>query len=169
LISLRKMTESVIVVHGGAWDIPDRLVDLNIRGVKEAAEKGWGILEKRGSALNAVGAAINCLEDNLVFDAGIGSVLTEDGTVEMDALIMYSATLGAGTVAGLRNIRHPIDLARIVMEETPHVMMIGKGTRRLADQYGIEKLTQDKLVTDEARQELSEWLQKKKLGASFGH
>ena len=87
----------------------------------------------------------------------------------MDALIMDGTTLGAGAVAGLRDIRHPIDLARIVMEKTPHVMMIGEGARRLADKHGVEKLTQDKFVTDEARQELAEWLKKKKLGVSFGH
>ena len=164
------MTDPVVVVHGGAWDIPDRLVDVNLLGVEDAVEKGWGILKKSGSALDAVVArAVNRLEDNPMFDAGIGSVLTEDGTVEMDALIMDGATLGAGAVAGLRDIRHPIDLARIVMEKTPHVMMIGEGAQRLADKHVIEKVTQDKLVTDEARQELAEWLKKKKLGASFGH
>ncbi len=162
------MNDPVIIVHGGAWAIPDRLAEVNISGVEDAAEKGWSILGKGGSALDAVVAAVNSLEDNPVFDAGIGSVLTEDGTVEMDALLMDGATLGAGAVAGLRNIRHPIDLARIVMEKTPHVMMIGEGAQRLADRYGVEKLTQDKLVTDEARNELDEWLKAKKLGATFG-
>jgi len=163
------MTDPVIVIHGGAWAIPDRLVDVNISGVEEAARKGWRILGKRGSALDAVVAAVNSLEDNPVFDAGIGSVLTEEGTVEMDALIMDGATLGAGAVAGLRDIRYPIDLARIVMEKTPHVLMIGEGAQRLADRYGVEKLSQDRLVTDEARQELAEWLREKKAGAAFGH
>jgi beta-aspartyl-peptidase (threonine type) len=163
------MTDPVIVVHGGAWDMPDRLVEVNIRGVEEATGKGGSVLGKGGSALDAIVAAIKCLEDNPVFDAGIGSVLTDEGTVEMDALIMDGATLEAGAVAGLRDIRHPISLARIVMEKTPHVMMIGEGARRLAEKYGVEKLEQSKLVTDEARQELAEWLEKKRLGASFGH
>jgi len=163
------MTEPVIVVHGGAWAIPDRLVDLNICGVEDATGKGWGVLGKGGSALDAVVAAVSCLEDNPVFDAGIGSVLTEEGTVEMDALIMDGATLGAGAVAGLREIRHPIDLARIVMDKTPHVMMIGEGALRLAEKHGVEKLVQSKLVTDEARRELTEWLDKKRFGVSFGH
>ncbi len=163
------MIDPVIIVHGGAWAIPDRLVEANITGVENAVSKGWGILTNGGSALDTVVAAVNSLEDNPAFDAGIGSVLTEDGTVEMDAMIMDGATLGAGAVAGLRNIRHPVDLARIVMEKTPHVMMIGEGVQRLADRYGVEKLTQDKLVTDEARKELAEWLRAKKLGASFGH
>jgi len=163
------MTDPVIVVHGGAWPLPDRLVEVNIRGVEEAAGKGWRVLEKGGSALDAVVAAVKCLEDNPAFDAGVGSVLTEEGTVEMDALIMDGATLGAGAVAGLRDIRNPISLARVVMEKTPHVMMIGEGARRLAEKYGVEKLAQSKLVTDEARKELAEWLEKKRLGASFGH
>ena len=163
------MTEPIIVVHGGAWAIPDRLVDLNICGVEDATGKGWRVLGKGGSALDAVVAAVNCLEDNSVFDAGIGSVLTEEGTVEMDALIMDGATLGAGAVAGLRDIRHPIDLARIVMDKTPHVMMIGEGALRLAEKHGVEKLVQSKLVTDEARRELTEWLDKKRFGVSFGH
>ena len=146
------MTDPVIIVHGGAWAIPDRLVEVNIRGVEDATANGWGVLGNDGSALDAVVAAIKCLEDNPVFDAGVGSVLTEEGTVEMDALIMDGATLGAGAVAGLHDIRHPIDMARIVMEKTPHVLMIGEGARRLAEKYGVEKLAQRKLVTDEARQ-----------------
>jgi L-asparaginase / beta-aspartyl-peptidase len=161
------MTDPVIIVHGGAWDIPDRLVEANKRGVEEAVGKGWSVLKKRGSALDTVVAAVNSLEDNPTFDAGIGSVLTEDGTVEMDALIMDGATLGAGSVAGLRDIRHPVDLARLVMEKTPHVLMIGEGAQRLAEKYHAEKLPQEKLVTDEARHELAEWLKKKK--AQQGH
>jgi beta-aspartyl-peptidase (threonine type) len=163
------MTDPVIVVHGGAWAIPDRLVEVNIRGVEDAVGKGWGVLGKGGSALDAIVTAVNSLEDDPVFDAGIGSVLTEEGTVEMDALIMDGATLGAGAVAGLRDIRHPVDLARVVMEKTPHVLMIGEGARRLAEKYGVEKIAQSRLVTDEARQELAEWLEKKRRGASFGH
>ncbi len=161
------MTDPVIIIHGGAWDIPDRLVDLNILGVEEAVGKGWNTLKGRGSALDAVVAAVNTLEDNPAFDAGIGSVLTEDGTVEMDALIMDGATLGAGSVAGLRDVRHPIDLARLVMERTPHVLMIGEGARRLAEKYHVERFPQEKLVTDEARRELTEWLAAKK--AKSGH
>jgi beta-aspartyl-peptidase (threonine type) len=156
------MTDPVIIVHGGAWDIPDRLVDANIAGVEDAVAKGWKVLKAKGFALDAVVAAVNALEDNPTFDAGIGSVLTEDGTVEMDALIMDGSTLGAGSVAGLRDVRYPINLARLVMEKTPHVLMIGEGAQRLADKYKVERLTQDKLVTDEARHELAEWLKKRK-------
>ena len=161
-------TDPVIIVHGGAWEIPDRLVDVNIRGVEEAAGKGWAVLKGKGPALDSVVAAVNALEDNPVFDAGIGSVLTEDGTVEMDAMIMDGTTLGAGAVAGLRDVRHPVDLARIVMEKTPHVLMIGEGARRLADKYNVERIPRERLVTDEARRELVEWLEKRRRGAA-GH
>jgi len=163
------MVKPVIVVHGGAWGIPDEQVEENIKGVKEAANKGWNILEKNGSALDAVVAAVNSLEDNPIFDAGIGSVLTEDGTVEMDALIMDGRNLDTGAVAGLRDVRYPIRLARLVMEKTPHVLMIGEGANRLAQESKIERITQDQLVTKGARKELEEWLKERRFGETFGH
>jgi beta-aspartyl-peptidase (threonine type) len=163
------MVKPVIIVHGGAWGIPDRLVDANIKGVKESVKTGWVILEEGGSALDAVVAAVNVLEDNPSFDAGIGSVLTEDRTVEMDALIMDGSNLDAGAVAGLKDVRYPIRLARKVMEETPHVMIIGEGANRLADEFGLERITQEELVTEEARLEFEEWSEKAEYGDSFGH
>ena len=167
--SLLGMVKPVIIVHGGAWGIPDRLVDANLKGVEESVRAGWVILENAGSALDAVVAAVNVLEDNPSFDAGIGSVLTEDRTVEMDALIMDGANLDAGAVAGLRDVRYPIRLARRVMEETPHVMMIGEGARRVAEEFGLERITQEELVTEEARLEFEEWSEKAEFGDSFGH
>ncbi len=163
------MVKPVIIVHGGAWGIPDRLVEANLNGVKESVKAGWKVLETGGSALDAVVAAVNVLEDDPGFDAGIGSVLTEDRTVEMDALIMDGANLDAGAVAGLRDIRYPIRLARKVMEETPHVMMIGEGASRVAEQFGLERITQEELVTDEAAREFEEWSKKSEFGDSFGH
>ena len=163
------MVKPVIVVHGGAWGIPDEQVDDNINGVEEAAKQGWNILQKAGSALDAVVSAVNSLEDNPVFDAGVGSVLTEDGTVEMDALIMDGSSLEAGAVAGLRDVRYPVRLARLVMEQTPHVFMIGEGANRIAEEFEVERITQDQLVTDTARRELDEWLKEKRFGETFGH
>lgn len=163
------MVKPVIIVHGGAWGIPDRLVDANIKGVKESVKAGWKVLEAGGSALDAVVAAVNVLEDNPSFDAGIGSVLTEDRTVEMDALIMDGSNLDAGAVAGLKDVRYPIRLARKVMEETPHVMIIGEGANRLADEFGLERINQEELVTEEARLEFEEWSEKAEYGNSFGH
>jgi len=163
------MVNPVIVVHGGAWGIPDEQVDENIKGVENAVKKGWKILKEGDSALDAVVAAVNSLEDNPVFDAGIGSVLTEDGTVEMDALIMDGKSLEAGAVAGLRDVRYPIKLARLVMEATPHVFMIGEGANRLAEEFNVERITQNQLVTETARKELEEWLKEKRFGETFGH
>ena len=163
------MVKPVIIVHGGAWGIPDRLVDANLNGVEESVKAGWKVLEAGGSALDAVVAAVNVLEDNPSFDAGIGSVLTEDRTVEMDALIMDGSNLDAGAVAGLKDVRYPIRLARKVMEETPHVMMIGEGANRLADEFGLERITQEELVTEEARLEFEEWSEKAEYGDSFSH
>ena len=163
------MVKPVIIVHGGAWGIPDRLVDANLNGVEESVKAGWKVLEAGGSALDAVVAAVNVLEDNPSFDAGIGSVLTEDRTVEMDALIMDGSNLDAGAVAGLKDVRYPIRLARKVMEETPHVMIIGEGANRLADEFGLERITQEELVTEEARLEFEEWSEKAEYGDSFGH
>jgi len=159
----------VIVIHGGAWDIPDDQVDENIAGVEKAVKLGWEVLEKGGSALDAVVAAINSLEDNPFFDAGIGSVLTQDGTVEMDALIMDGKTLEAGAVAGLRDVRYPVRLARLVMEETPHVLMIGEGATRMADKFKVERITQKELVTEGARKELQDWLKEHTIKGTSGH
>jgi beta-aspartyl-peptidase (threonine type) len=159
----------VIVVHGGAWDIPDDQVVENIAGVEDAVRLGWQELMKGGSALDAVVAAINNLEDNPTFDAGIGSSLTQGGTVEMDALIMDGKTLEAGAVAGLRDVRYPVRLARLVMEETPHVLMIGEGALRIANEFNVERILQEQLVTENAQIELKEWLKEHKFGATFRH
>jgi beta-aspartyl-peptidase (threonine type) len=163
------MVGSVIVVHGGAWSIPDDQVEENIAGVEEAARKGWNLLIEGGSALDAVNVAVNSMEDDPIFDAGIGSVLTEEGTVEMDALIMDGSNLHAGAVAGLRDVRYPVNLARVVMEETPHVLMMGEGANRLALEHGLERITQEKLVTDYARWELREWLKERRYSETFSH
>jgi beta-aspartyl-peptidase (threonine type) len=137
--------------------------------VEDAAKKGWEILVSGGSALDAVNIAVNNMEDNPIFDAGIGSVLTEEGTVEMDALIMNGENLEAGAVAGIRNIRYPINLARVVMEETPHVLIISDGANKLAHEHNLELISQEKLVTDHARWELKEWLKKRRFGETFSH
>jgi beta-aspartyl-peptidase (threonine type) len=114
-----------IIVHGGAWSLPDRLVEASVRGVEEAARRGWKALTSGGSALDAVEAAVRFMEDDPVFDAGVGSELNADGEVEMDSVIMEGGELRAGAVAGVKGVRHPVSLARRVMEETDHVMIIG--------------------------------------------
>lgn len=159
-----------IIIHGGAWGIPERLLVKNLEGIELAVKQGWEILDKGGSSLDAVEAAVNAMEIDPIFDAGVGSVLTEDGNVEMDALIMDGKTLNAGAVAGLRDIKNPVSLARHVMEDTPHVFVIGEGADRLASEFKFPRVTQNELVTEEARKELEEFLtNEREFGKNFGH
>ena len=147
----RARVSPAIIVHGGAWSLPDRLVEASVRGVEEAARRGWDVLSSGGSALDAVEAAVRSMEDDPVFDAGVGSELNEDGEVEMDSVIMEGGELKAGAVAGVKGVRHPVSLARRVMEETDHVMIIGEGAMRLARELGVEEASQEELVTESAR------------------
>ena len=110
-----------LIVHGGAWDIPDEAVEACKSGCHRALTAGWSILAGGGSALDAVEAAIIVLEDEPVFDAGFGSHLNLDGRVECDAIVMDGATLRAGAAAALQRIRNPIRLARVVLEKFPHL------------------------------------------------
>ena len=118
-----------IIVHGGAGAVPHDEEDAVVAGVREAALSGKVVLAGRGSSLNAVETAIKVLEDNPLFNCGTGSVLTFDGEVEMDAAVAYGPALGFGAIAGIKNVQHPISLARMVMEKTDHVLLQGSGTQ----------------------------------------
>lgn len=148
------MAKPVMMVHGGAWSIPDNLLEESYQGIKDAVRKGYDILEKGGSALDAVQAAVVVLEDDPDFDAGCGSVLTLNGDVEMDAVIMCGKTLKAGGVACVHNIKNPINLAREVMDKTKHVLLVGKGANDFAEEVGIKKVPTESLVSEEALREL---------------
>jgi len=104
--------EPIIVVHGGAWSIPDHMETVSREGVKNAAKAGYNVLLSGGSALDTVTAAVMALEDDPAFDAGRGSVLTDSGKVEMDAMVMDGENLETGAVASVNNVRNPIMLAR---------------------------------------------------------
>src|SRR6267143_4825718 len=144
------MTPSLIV-HGGAWDIPDECVDACKAGCERALAAGWSILSSGGSALDAVVAAVVVLEDDPVFDAGFGSHLTLDGYVECDAIVMDGATLRAGSVAALRHIRNPIRLARQVLENSPHMMLVGEGAERFAVEQGLTLCEPEELIAEAER------------------
>jgi L-asparaginase / beta-aspartyl-peptidase len=140
-----------LIVHGGAWDIPDEAVDACKSGCERALSAGWSVLNSGGSALDAVQAAVIVLEDDPVFDAGFGSHLTLDGYVECDAMVMDGATLRAGSVAALRRIRNPIRLARQVLENCPHMMLVAEGAERFAADQGLELCAPEELIAEAER------------------
>ncbi len=142
----------IIIVHGGAWRIPKNMEKPCLRGAKNAARVAMNRLLDDSSALDAVEAAVKCMEDNPTFDAGIGSVLNAEGEIELDAAIMDGKTLNAGAVAAVRNIRNPISLARRVMEKSNHVLLVGEGANKFAVIQGFEKF--DGLVV---KREFDRW------------
>ena len=138
----------VLVVHGGAWNIPDGMVEAHLRGTRAALAAGWKVLERGGTALEAVEAAIALMEDDDTFDAGRGSFLTRDGHVQLDALLMDGATLRAGGVGCVERIRNPIRAARKILEESPHVYFVGEGAERFAQEHGIPLCDNRELVIE---------------------
>ncbi|XP_075058672.1 isoaspartyl peptidase/L-asparaginase-like [Mixophyes fleayi] len=143
----------VIVVHGGAWAIPDDLAESSKIGVKNAAKCGFSILASGGSSMQAVESAVRMLEDNPVFDAGHGAVLNANGDVELDAIIMDGKNLAVGAVSCIKNIANPVMFARTVMEKTPHSMLTGAGANTFAERMNIDKVPTDELVTENATKE----------------
>ena len=136
LINVQK---PVIVVHGGAgaWN-PER-IQPGLEGVKRASRKGFDILNKGESPVDAVIEAVAVMEDDAAFNAGYGSSLNIEKRVEMEASIMDGKTLRAGATGLLKDIRNPVRLARIVMEKTDHVFVVGEGAERLAKIFNLEK------------------------------
>ncbi len=140
-----------LIVHGGAWNIPDEFVEACRDGCRKALEAGWEILERGGTALDAVEAAIVVLEDDPIFDAGIGSHLNRDGRVELDAILMDGATLQAGAVAAVQRVRNPIRLARKLLESREHILLVGAGAEQFAVEQGLALCQPEELVTERER------------------
>jgi L-asparaginase / beta-aspartyl-peptidase len=140
------LNRPVLVVHGGGWAIPDDMVDAHLNGIRAALAAGWRELERGGPALDAVEAAVRVMEDDEAFDAGRGSFLNRDGRVQLDALIMDGATLRAGGVGCVERIRNPIHVARIVLEDSPHVYFVGPGAERFAEEHGVPLIANEELV-----------------------
>jgi L-asparaginase / beta-aspartyl-peptidase len=136
-----------IIVHGGAgqWANADEAAVL--AGVEQAARAGWEVLRAGGTATDAVIAATVVLEDHPLFDAGYGSFVNAEGEVEMDALLCDGANFNFGAVAGVRRIANAIQLARIVLEKTPHCFFVGDGADALAAAHGLEIIPNINLVT----------------------
>jgi L-asparaginase / beta-aspartyl-peptidase len=137
-----------LIVHGGAWDIPDEAVETCQSGCQRALTAGWSILSSGGAALEAIEAAVLVLENDPVFDAGYGSHLNLDGRVECDAIVMDGATLRAGSAAALQRIRNPVKLARKILETCPHMMLVGEGAERYAKAHGIPLCDPKELIAE---------------------
>jgi L-asparaginase / beta-aspartyl-peptidase len=137
-----------IIVHGGAGPIKDDSLPARLEGCKEAVLAGWQILQKGGTAVDAVEAAVVVLEDNPLFNAGTGSTLNSLGRVEMDAAIMEGQSLRAGAVAAVSGIKNPIKLSRRVMEDGRHVLLAGDGAALFARQIGFPECDPDSLVVE---------------------
>jgi L-asparaginase / beta-aspartyl-peptidase len=146
-----------IIVHGGAGSIKDDSLPRRLDGCREAALAGWKILQQSGSALDAAETAVVVLEDDPLFNAGTGSTLNSLGQVEMDAAIMEGDTLRAGGIAALQGIKNPIKLARRVMEDGRHVLLVGEGALLFARQIGFPEVPPESLV---AEQEKKRWQDK---------
>src|ERR1700731_1314995 len=139
-------TNPVLVVHGGAWAMPDDMVDAHICGVNDALAAGWHVLERGGAALDAVEEAVVIMEDDETFDAGRGSFLNRDGNVQLDALIMDGATLRAGGVGCVERLRNPVRAARKILSESPHVYFVGEGAERFAAEHGVALCRNEDLI-----------------------
>ena len=132
-----------LVVHGGAGTMernkmtPEREREYRA-GIENALRTGWEILQRGGTSLDATEAAVRTFEDDPLFNAGKGSVFNAAGVNEMDAAIMDGKTLKAGAVAAVQHVKNPIDLARLVMEKSPHVLMAGEGAENFAKEHGVE-------------------------------
>lgn len=149
------MSKYTLALHGGAGTIlkQDMTPDLEaayLAGLEDALKAGYAVLQEGGTAINAVKATVVVLEDNMLFNAGRGSVFTKKGLQEMDAAIMDGLTLNAGAIAGVRNVRNPIELAMEVMRNSNHVFLSGKGANDFAIKQGI-KLEPDEFFFSQFR------------------
>jgi beta-aspartyl-peptidase (threonine type) len=140
------------------------MVEPHLKGVGQALDQGWRVLERGGTALDAVQAAIVAMEDDETFDAGRGSFLTRDGRVQLDALMMDGATLRAGGVGCVERIRNPILAARLVLEKSPHVYFVAEGAERFAEEHGMKLCRNEDLVIEREIQRLKQAREKEAAG-----
>ncbi|MBM4428778.1 MAG: asparaginase [Chloroflexi bacterium] len=141
------MRQPRLIVHGGAWNIPDDKDEAHIQGVQTAIAHVWPQLQLGMSALDAVEAAVGVMEEDPTFDAGRGSFLNANAEIELDAIIMDGATLNLGAVAAIQNVLHPVRVARLVMERTEHCLLVGVGAQAFARRMGVPVLDPRELLT----------------------
>ncbi len=142
---------TAILVHGGAGPHAEHR-DAKRAAAVVAVEAGWAVLAAGGSALAAVEAATRVLEDDPLFDAGVGSYLNADGEVELDAIVMDGRNLTFGAVAAVQRVKNPISLARLVLSDSPHAMLAGPGAERFAREHGLTVPAADLLAPEALRQ-----------------
>ncbi|MDF9800670.1 beta-aspartyl-peptidase (threonine type) [Catalinimonas alkaloidigena] len=156
---MSKHGKFAIAIHGGAGTIkrenmsPEREAEYRAK-LEEALKAGHKVLEDGGSSLDAAVTAIQTMEESPLFNAGKGAVFTNDGKNELDAAIMDGATRNAGTVAGISTVKSPIAAARAVMENSPHVMMIGEGAEQFAKEQGLDMVAPSYFFTDRRYEQL---------------
>jgi beta-aspartyl-peptidase (threonine type) len=163
-----------LAIHGGAGVIERGALSpakeaAYRAGLADALRAGGAVLDRGGPALDAVAAAVRVLEDNPLFNAGRGAVFTAEGRNELDAAIMDGATQKAGAVAGVTRTRHPIDLARAVMDKTRHVMLSGAGADRFSAEQGLEQVAPEWFRTEERWQQLQAWRNKQAAAIDRTH
>jgi beta-aspartyl-peptidase (threonine type) len=152
-----------IAIHGGAGtlsrsDLSAQQEAEYLAGLSAALDAGYAVLGAGGSGLDAVIAAVRVLEDNPLFNAGRGAVLNRDGVAELDASVMDGRTLGAGAVTGLQHVKNPVDLARLVMDRSPHVMLVGAGAEEFARTQGVELVSNEYFRTAVRQRQLERHL-----------
>src|SRR5262245_47775615 len=159
-----------IAIHGGAGTLPrsemtKKLEEKYLADLGQALDAGYAVLESGGSSEDATIAAVKVLEDSPLFNAGKGAVFNKAGEVELDAGVMDGATGRAGAVAGLKHIKNPIELARLVMEKTPHVMLVGPGAEEFALDQGMTLVPNSYFYTERRREQLEKALKGDKMAA----
>ncbi|XP_046959528.1 probable isoaspartyl peptidase/L-asparaginase GA20639 [Vanessa cardui] len=156
--------EPIIIVHGGAGDIPQSRVQGKLNGVKASAAVGQKILAQGGTALDAVEAAVVLMEKDEYFNAGYGSVLNLKGQVEMEASIMCGKNLDVGAVTLIKDFLHPISIAHKVLTNSPHSLLGGEGAKMFALEMGFPTVPPESLISENAKSALAEFLKHGEFG-----
>jgi L-asparaginase / beta-aspartyl-peptidase len=161
---LTDVKKPTLLIHGGAWAMPDDAIAAHENGIRHALTAGWAVLARGGPATEACEAAITVMEDDDTFDAGRGSFLTRDGRVQLDALLMSGSDLRAGGVACVERLRNPIQAARLVLERSPHVYFVGAGAERFATQHGMRLINNTELIVEREKARLTEFQRNEAAG-----
>lgn len=162
----------VIVLHGGAGTIlkenfSDSLTNAYHSALDRALEEGYKILENNGSSIDAVVKTIQILEEDSLFNAGVGAVLTHDKTISLDASIMDGNTGQAGGVAGINRVKSPIELARSIMQNSKHVMLSGTGAEEFAEQQGLEMVLPSYFMTTKELKQINDYLESQAIKSAY--